>query len=280
MKRLKQNLGSILLGLIFLSGVILLVYPTFANWWNSWNAADASGRYMEQVDSLDKKVRDDIKNQAKQYNQNLLNSFSGFALTDVELNEYSKLLTIDDNPIMGTITIPSIKVDLPIYHGTSDKALAVGAGHLEGSSLPIGGIGTHAVITGHRGLPSAKLFTDLDQVVEGDYVILKVLSETITYQIDQINIVLPSEVQSLAIDPDKDLLTLVTCTPYGVNSHRMLLTGHRVDNLSEDYISIAEARIIDSKLVAVFISIPILIGLFIYLLIHYRKPNDDRKTEN
>lgn len=175
---------------------------------------------------------------------------------------------------MGTVVIPSVKIELPIYHGTSEEVLAVGAGHLEGSSLPIGGTGTHTVITGHRGLPSAKLFTDLDQVVEGDYVILKVLNETLTYQIDTIRIVLPEEVESLNIDPEQDLCTLVTCTPYGVNTHRMLLTGHRVENLKE-WTAVADTHQVDAKMVALFIAIPILILLFIVLMVRSRRPKGE-----
>lgn len=272
MKFLKKHLSSLIFGIIFLIGLGLLAYPTFSNWWNSWNAARVGEVYDNTVNQMNKSKLKEIKEAADSYNQELLSNSARFHPSEEEHSIYLSQLSLDDS-VMGLIEIPEIKVKLPIYHGTEDSVLASGSGHLEGSSLPVGGLGTHTVITGHRGLPSAKLFTDLDQLTEGDYVILKVLQETLTYQIDQINIVLPDEVENLRIDPDKDQLTLITCTPYGVNSHRMLLTGHRVENL-KDYEVTAEAKMFDTKIVALFIAIPILIGLFIWLVVRYRKPKE------
>lgn len=252
----------------------MICYPTFANWWNSWNSFQVGTAYEKKIESMSSTDLENIWTQARDYNAELEVKSDRFWPTDEEQEHYKNILDVSGSGVMGTVVIPSVKIELPIYHGTSEEVLAVGAGHLEGSSLPIGGTGTHTVITGHRGLPSAKLFTDLDQVVEGDYVILKVLNETLTYQIDTIRIVLPEEVESLNIDPEQDLCTLVTCTPYGVNTHRMLLTGHRVENLKE-WTAVADAHQVDAKMVALFIAIPILILLFIVLMVRSRRPKGE-----
>lgn len=234
-------------------------------------ASHAVANYTEAVQNLDTSQYDELMESAHVYNADLASNSGRFNPTDEEHASYEKQLSVAGSSVMGSISVPSVDISLPIYHGTSEEVLAAGAGHLEGSSLPVGGIGTHTVITGHRGLPSAKLFTDLDRVVEDDYVILKVLNETLTYQVDTIRIVEPKEIEGLAIDPDKDLLTLVTCTPYGINTHRILITGHRVENLTE-WEAASDAGQIDTKLVALCIAIPILIILFILLLIRTRKP--------
>lgn len=252
-------------------GLGLLAYPTVANWWNKNMASHAVANYSEAVENLDTSQYEELIESAKAYNAALTANSGRFNPTDSEHAEYEKQLSVDGSEVMGSITVPSVDISLPIYHGTSEEVLAVGAGHLEGSSLPVGGLGTHTVITGHRGLPSALLFTDLDKVVEDDYVILKVLNETLTYQVDTIRIVEPKEIEGLAIDPKKDLLTLVTCTPYGINTHRILITGHRVENLKE-WEAASDAGQIDTKIVALCIAIPILIILFIWLMIKTRKP--------
>lgn len=236
--------------------------------------------YTEVIDSIDKEAYDRILDEANSYNNDLISDPGRFTPSEDDHNHYESILSVDGSDVMGSIQIPSVKITLPIYHGTSDSVLEVGAGHLEGSSLPIGGTGTHAVITGHRGLPSAKLFTDLDKVVEGDYVVIHILNETLTYQVNQIRIVEPSEIEQLKIEPDKDQLTLVTCTPYGINTHRILITGQRVDNLPENYQGDSEAKLVDSKMVALFIAIPILIALFIWLLIRYRNPKTRDESED
>ena len=261
---------TILLGLIFLAGIGLICYPTFANWWNSWNSFRVGESYEKKIESMSTEDLERFLTEAKSYNTELMNNSGRYWLTDEEQARYDKILDVSGSGVMGSINIPSVKITLPIYHGTSEEVLAAGAGHLKGSSLPVGGMGTHTVITGHRGLPSAKLFTDLDQVVEGDYVILKVLNETLTYQIDMIRIVLPNEIDSLSIDPNQDLCTLVTCTPYGVNTHRMLLTGHRVENRKEFELT-KEAKQVNSKKVALFIAIPLLVILFVWLMWSDRK---------
>lgn len=274
MKTLKKNLPTILLLVIFAVGLILLCYPTFANWWNQNLSSHSIASYSEAVEQMDQDTYSKLLEDAQLYNSELIEDAGRFTPSEEDHLRYEGLLSVDDSNVMGSVNIPSAKITLPIYHGTTEEVLAAGAGHLEGSSLPIGGMGTHTVITGHRGLPSAKLFTDLDQVVEGDYVILKVLNETLTYQIDTIRIVLPEEVESLNIDPEHDLCTLVTCTPYGVNTHRMLLTGHRVENLKE-WTAVADAHQVDTKMVALFIAIPILILLFIVLMVRNRRPKGE-----
>ncbi len=269
-KFVKKNFTSIVLCLIFAIGLGLICYPTFANWWNSWNAAHVSAGYEQAVENMSSSEREEMYAAAEEYNKELLTDPNRFTPSTEKSEQYNSILDVSGTGVIGSISIPAVKIDLPIYHGTSDTVLAVGAGHLEGSSLPIGGLGTHAVITGHRGLPSAKLFTDLDHVVEGDYVVINVLNEKRTYQVDTIRIVLPSEVSSLTIDPEKDQVTLVTCTPYGVNTHRMLITGHRVENPKEFELT-REANQINSKMVALFIAIPLLVILFVWLMWSDRK---------
>lgn len=271
MKYIRKHLATILLGIMFLAGVGLLAYPTVANWWNNNMASHAVANYTEAVESMDTEEYDRMLADAHAYNDVLANEGNRYFPTDEQHAEYEAQLSVGGSSVMGAINVPTAKISLPIYHGTSEETLAAGAGHLEGSSLPVGGIGTHAVITGHRGLPSAKLFTDLDQVVEGDHIILKILNETLTYEVDDIQIVLPEEVDSLRIDPDRDLLTLVTCTPYGINSHRMLITGHRVENDAEWEAS-SEARQIDTRLVAIGVAVPVLLVLFVVLMVRHRKP--------
>lgn len=230
--------------------------------------------YTDLVSNMDDEEYQEYLEAARSYNDSLIGKSDRLHSSETEKLEYQSLLAVNGSSVMGTVEVPAVDINLPVYHGTSEETLQAGAGHLEGSSLPVGGIGTHAVITGHRGLPSARLFTDLDKVAEDDYIIIRTLNEKLTYQVDTIRIVLPSEIDSLAIDPERDLVTLVTCTPYGINSHRLLITGHRVENLADDVEAKAEARLFDSKIVALFIAIPILIGLFIWLMVRYRKPKE------
>jgi len=193
---------------------------------------------------------------------------SAYALDERQREQYDKLLSIDGNPIMGYIDIPTIGVYLPIYHGTGEAALQVAIGHLEWTSLPTGGENTHCAVSGHRGLPSARLLTDLDQLVVGDYFVVNVLDKMFTYEVDQIRIVLPHEVEDLTIQEGKDLCTLVTCTPYGVNSHRLLVRGHRVENAAQTRLVrvTADAFIIEKLVVAPFVLVPILMIMLPFLL--------------
>lgn len=242
---MKNKLINIFLILALVAGLSLLLYPTVSDYWNSLHASQAVASYDQAVKSMDEGKYDELLQRAGQYNRDLFLRGTLFALTDEEREDYNSQLDIDGSGVMGYIEIPTIKVSLPIYHGTSDDVLQVAVGHLEWSSLPVGGESTHCVLSGHRGLPSAKLFTNLDQLTEGDLFVIRTLDEVLTYEVDRILIVLPSELQALAAEEGKDLCTLVTCTPYGVNSHRMLVRGHRVDNQSEAVRLTADAIRID-----------------------------------
>jgi sortase A len=217
---------------------------------------------------------DEIIQSAVDYNTRLAQSPMSFTLSDAENEDYESQLSLTQ--VMGYINIPSIRVTLPIYHGTSESVLQTGVGHLAGSSLPVGGIGTHCVLSGHRGLPSAKLFTDLDKLVEGDTFTISVLDETLTYQVDQILIVDPDDVSALAIDPEQDYVTLVTCTPYGVNTHRLLVRGHRIDNAAEALRVTADATQIEPVIVAPFAAVPILIVMLVFVL---HRPRKNRRKD-
>jgi sortase A len=229
----KKHLATIVLVLILLAGLSLLLYPTFSNWWNSFHSSKAISDYSEQVAQLDQEQYTELWEAAIDYNQVLQNKGNVFQITDEQRAAYSQLLNVGGNGVMGYIEIPSIDVSLPLYHGTSESILQVAVGHLEWSSLPTGGEGTHCVVSGHRGLPSARLFTDLDDLRTGDQFMIRVLDELMTYEVDQILIVDPDDVDDLLIEEGKDLVTLVTCTPYGINSHRLLVRGHRIENTPE-----------------------------------------------
>ena len=258
---MKKHLSTIFLVLILIVGLSLLLYPTFANYWNSFTQSRVLAGYIEQLAVMDDDQYQQIWNDAKLYNASLLHRVNNFILSDEQREEYNALLNVGGNEVMGYIEIPSINVSLPIYHGTDEGVLAVGVGHLEWTSLPVGGESTHCVLSGHRGLPSARLFTDLDQLKEGDYFMLNILDETLTYEVDQIRIVEPEEVDKLTIIEGRDLCTLVTCTPYGVNSHRLLVRGHRVDNL-EEAVTVrvaADAVEVEPLIVASILLVPTLI---------------------
>ena len=272
---MKNKLINIFLILALVAGLSLLLYPTVSDYWNLLHASQAVASYDQAVKSMDEGKYDELLQRAGQYNRNLFLRGTLFALTDEEREDYNSQLDIDGSGVMGYIEIPTIKVSLPIYHGTSDDVLQVAVGHLEWSSLPVGGESTHCVLSGHRGLPSAKLFTNLDQLAEGDLFVIRTLDEVLTYEVDRILIVLPSELQALAAEEGKDLCTLVTCTPYGVNSHRMLVRGHRVDNQSEAVRLTADAIRVDPLLVAPIAAIPLLLALLLLLAAAPKKKSRD-----
>ncbi len=231
----KDTITTILLVLVLAIGLSLLLYPTVSDWWNSMHQSWAVASYQGKVVELDTSAYEKLLTEAQAYNRTLLSRDDGrFMMTDEEREAYNGILDVSGTGIMATIEIPSIGVSLPIYHGTSDGVLQIAAGHVEGSSLPVGGPGTHCALSGHRGLPSAKLFTDIDRLKEGDTFRIRVLYDTLTYEIDQIKVVLPYELEDLAIDENQDYCTLVTCTPYGINTHRLLVRGHRVENAPEE----------------------------------------------
>ena len=262
MRLIKKHFTTILLVLILLTGVSLLLYPTVSDYWNSFHQSRAIASYVEAVAEIDNTDYEKMWQEAVAYNEKLKDNSGRWTPTDEELEEYDQILNISDTGIMGYVEIPKINVSLPIYHGTDEAILQIAIGHIPGSSLPVGGKGTHCVISGHRGLPSAKLFTDLDQMEEGDLFMMRVLDETLTYEVDQIRIVQPEDLSDLEIDENKDLCTLVTCTPYGINSHRLLVRGHRVENLKEDTIRVtADTQQIDPVMVAPAVAVPLVLLL-------------------
>lgn len=249
-------------------GLSLLLYPSFSDYWNSFTQSKAITSYAEQVANLDSEEYDHIWSAAYEYNVSISDRRNIFLLSDEQRKEYNSLLNLGGDGIMGYIDIPSIDVLLPIYHGTTEAVLSVAVGHLDWSSLPVGGTGTHCVVSGHRGLPSAKLFTDIDKLAVGDYFMMNVLDEVLTYEVDQIRIVLPDETDDLLIEEGKDLCTLVTCTPYGINSHRLLVRGHRVDNIenAQTVRVTADAVIVERLVVVPFVLAPILVIMLVWLL--------------
>ena len=260
---MKSKIYTAALLLIFVIGVSLLLYPTVSDYWNSFTSSRAITHYSDEVANMNRELYQQILSEAQAYNQSLVGRSNSYLLSDAQKAEYERLLNIDGTGVMGYVEVPSIKVSLPIYHGTEESVLQVAIGHLEWSSLPVGGASSHCVISGHRGLPSAKLFSDLDEVVEGDIFIMRVLDETFTYEVDQILIVEPQDTEALLIQEGEDLCTLVTCTPYGINTHRLLVRGHRIDNLAEsNTIRItSDAMQIEPIIVAPIVAMPMILIL-------------------
>lgn len=279
---MKKKVLNLILALTFLAGLSLLLYPSISDWWNSMHATQAVANYAEEVKNLNQEQYDQILSDARAYNQALQQHGSGYVLSAEEKAQYNNQLNVNDTGMMGYIEIPKIDVSLPIYHGTEDSVLQIAAGHLEWSSLPVGGEGTHCVISGHRGLPSAKLFTNLDQLVEGDTFVLRILNEVLTYEVDQILIVEPEDTEALQIVPGEDYCTLVTCTPYGINTHRLLVRGHRIANAEEAHTAFvtADATQIEPVLVAPMLAIPFLILLIIILLIPKKKSQKTKEEDS
>ncbi len=265
---MKKHLSTVLLLLVLLAGVALLLYPTASDYWNSFHQSRAIAGYAESVSGLNAVDYEYIWRSARDYNARLLERANPFRVLEEDEADYNGELNVGNNGIMGYIEIPGIEVSLPIYHGTSDGVLQVAVGHLQGSSLPVGGPSTHCVLSGHRGLPSAKLFTNLDQLAEGDIFMLRILNETLTYEVDQIHIVLPDEMGDLVVQEGQDHCTLVTCTPYGINTHRLLVRGKRIETpeaASSARIT-ADAVRIDPILVAPVAAAPMLLALFIWAI--------------
>lgn len=277
MKKKGNHLITILLVLIFLLGLSLLLYPAVSDYWNSKHQTRAIAVYSEEVSGLDKEQYQALWAEAAAYNASLRERDNAYLLTEEQKAAYEQLLNVSGLGIMGYIEIPSIDCSLPIYHGTEESVLQIAIGHLEWSSLPVGGESTHCVLSGHRGLPSAKLFTNLDKLQEGDVFMLRVLDEVLTYEVDQILIVEPQEIAALQITEGEDYCTLVTCTPYGINSHRLLVRGHRIENAPEARLVrvTADAVQIEPLLVAPIVALPMLLLLLILLLLPKRPKNDN-----
>ena len=220
---------TLLIVVVFVAGLSFLLYPTVSNLWNQAHQSRAIATYSKQVEKLDDSENKKMLKAARKYNKSLLKKSDHWKLSKKDKKKYESLLDVSGTGIMGYIEVPKIDCSLPIYHGTDEGALQIAIGHLEGSSLPVGGKSTHCVLSGYRGLPSARLFTDLDQMEEGDIFILNILGRKLAYEVDQIKVVLPEEMSDLEIEEGKDLCTLVTCTPYGINTHRLLVRGHRTE---------------------------------------------------
>lgn len=272
----KGNFITPLLIMILLAGLSLLLYPAASNYWNSFHQTRAIAGYWEDVANMDTETYDRLWQEANAYNASLLTRSNAYLLSEEQKAEYARLLDVSGQGVMGYIEIPEINVSLPIYHGTEDSVLQVAVGHLDWTSLPVGGESSHCVLSGHRGLPSAKLFTNLDKLQEGDTFALRVLNEILTYEVDQILIVEPQDTDALEIEEGKDYCTLVTCTPYGINTHRLLVRGHRMDNAeaAKTVRVTADATRIEPLLVAPAVAIPILSVLLISLLLPKRTKNN------
>ena len=234
----KKHISTIIIALIFLAGLGFLLYPTVSNLWNRAHQSRAIATYTKQVEKLDDSQNKEMLKAARKYNKSLLKKSDHWKLSKKDKKKYESLLDVSGTGIMGYIEVPKIDCSLPIYHGTDEGALQIAIGHLEGSSLPVGGKSTHCVLSGHRGLPSARLFTDLDQMEEGDIFVLNVLGRKLAYEVDQIKVVLPDEMSDLEIVQGKDLCTLVTCTPYGINTYRLLVRGHRTKYIEETVVRV------------------------------------------
>ncbi len=267
---MKRKASDLILIIAFLAGLSLLLYPGFSDYWNQFHQSRAIAGYAETVAAMDDGEYERLWDAAEDYNRRLAEIAAEYALPDELPEEYAQQLNVGGDGVMGYVEIPEIECSLPIYHGTDDAVLQSAVGHIEWSSLPVGGESSHCVISGHRGLPSAKLFTNLDKLVEGDLFFLQVLDETLSYEVDQIRIVEPQELSDLQIEAGKDYCTLVTCTPYGVNTHRLLVRGHRVDNevLAQTVRVTSDAIQVEPVLVATALAVPVLLILMIWLIVH------------
>lgn len=267
-KKRKRKKGSpwvtLLLFLLFFLGVGIIAYPTVSDWWNSFHQTRAIASYATIVESAANDEMETMLQAAREYNETLASEEPAFVLDEDRKKIYESLLNLSGTGVIGYIQINSIGVNLPIYHGTEESVLQVAIGHLEWTSLPVGGEGTHTALSGHRGLPRAKLFTDLDKLREGDTFTITVLNQLITYQVDQIRIVNPYEMDDLLIEPGKDYCTLVTCTPYGINTHRLLVRGTRIENARGEAVVLAGAIRIPNYVAIPALGIPM---LFLFLLV-------------
>lgn len=280
-KNRRSTLTTIFLFFILAAGVGLLLYPSVSNYWNSFHQTKAIANYADEVANMENEEYDRIWQQAVAYNESLQGRQNQYLLSDEQRKEYESLLDVTGTGIMGYIEIESIGVSLPLYHGTGDAVLQIAIGHLDWTSLPVGGEGSHCVVSGHRGLPRAKLFTDLDKLTVGDLFVMRILDEVLTYEVDQILIVDPHVTEDLLIEDGKDYCTLVTCTPYGINSHRLLVRGHRVENVqaAKTVRVTADAVQIEPMLVAPILATPVLLLLLLSVLIKDSTKSKTKKEE-
>ena len=276
---MKKNKSTIILILVFFVGLSVMLYPTISDYVNQRNQSRAVASYAQDVDNMTDADYSAYFDAADAFNAQVAANENALYRPD-QLTGYNETLDITGTGIMGYITISKIGVELPIYHGTSDSVLQIAAGHLEGTSLPVGGASTHAVISAHRGLPSAKLFTNLDQLEVGDTFTITVLDRVLTYEVEKIFIVKPDELDKLAIIPGGDYVTLMTCTPYGVNSHRLLVRAHRVDTVYPHNVKVAaDAVQLDSMSVVPFIAAPLFVGLLVFWIVSSRRQKTRSRRE-
>lgn len=265
---------TLVLLVIFFVGLSILLYPMVSQYLNSKVQSKAIDDYEKKFSNISSDDYKEMFEEAKKYNEELLKLDYPLAQYN-KLTGYNDILNFNDNGMIGYVSIEKIKVELPIYHGTSSSVLNVAAGHMEGSSLPVGGESTHSIISAHRGLPSSRLFTDLDKVELGDIFTITVLNQTLTYQIDKIEVIEPKEVKSLEIVEGEDYVTLLTCTPYGINTHRLLVRGKRIETVNKKKLYVTyEAYKVDRFIVTIAIALPILLGLIIYVMF---KPSGNKK---
>ncbi|MGT2783817.1 class C sortase [Streptococcus merionis] len=273
-KWFKDHISMIGLTVILLLGLGFLAYPSVSDYWNSFHQSQVILDYSKEIADMDKEDYSGILESAKAYNATQpLN----WLISEEDKEAYNRELQFNPQGVMGYITIPKIDVKLSIFHGTDESILQTSIGHLEGTSLPVGGENTHSVLSGHRGLPSARLFSDLDKLREGDRFTLHILDETLTYEVDQIRVVEPTDLSSIVIEDGQDLCTLVTCTPYGVNTHRLLVRGHRVENTDGLARVTANAIQIKPIVIAPFLALPLLMTMVIYVFLSTRESAQQRR---
>ena len=280
-KKKSHRVSNTILVLILLAGIAIAAYPAFSDYWNSMHQTRAIQSYAERVAELDNEAYTAVWEAALDYNRRLAENPNPWAMEDEDIEDYERQLNVDGTGNMGFISIPKIDVNLPLYHGTSDAVLQSSIGHIEGTSLPAGSVhpdpddfskveyASHSVLSGHRGLPSAKLFSDLDAMEVGDVFYLTILDQTLTYQVDKISVILPEDSSELSLFPGKDYCTLMTCTPYGINTHRLLVRGVRVENDKEllDVRVTADALKVEPLYVVPFIAAPVLLLLILWVVL-------------
>jgi sortase A len=280
-KKKSHRVSNTILVLILLAGIAIAAYPAFSDYWNSMHQTRAIQSYAERVAELDNEAYTAVWEAALDYNRRLAEDPNPWAMEDEDIEDYERQLNVDGTGNMGFISIPKIDVNLPLYHGTSDAVLQTSIGHIDGTSLPAGSVhpdpddfskveyASHSVLSGHRGLPSAKLFSDLDAMEVGDVFYLTILDQTLTYQVDKISVILPEDSSELFLFPGKDYCTLMTCTPYGINTHRLLIRGVRVENDKEllDVRVTADALKVEPLYVVPFIAAPVLLLLILWVVL-------------
>ncbi|QUA54154.1 class C sortase [Aristaeella lactis] len=280
-KKKSHRVSNTILVLILLAGIAIAAYPAFSDYWNSMHQTRAIQSYAERVAEMDNEEYTAVWEAALDYNRRLAENPNPWAMEDEDIEDYERQLNVDGTGNMGFISIPKIDVNLPLYHGTSDAVLQTSIGHIDGTSLPAGSVhpdpddfskveyASHSVLSGHRGLPSAKLFSDLDAMEVGDVFYLTILDQTLTYQVDKISVILPEDSSELSLFPGKDYCTLMTCTPYGINTHRLLVRGVRVENDKEllDVRVTADALKVEPLYVVPFIAAPVLLLLILWVVL-------------